>query len=114
LAVWEVDAMETRYSPEAQIDLKTILRLGPEVGVHVIGWWRSIPRLAKLLGGNRPIAPDDLGAVAMCDVIGSELGLIIPDRVAVGWAPRRGRGSFYDRRDADGLQLFMIPTLGGE
>jgi len=114
VAVWEVDAIESRYD-RADIDLlKTVLHHGPEVGIHVLGWWRSVDRLLKLLLIG-DATPEDLGVWAVCDVIGSAIGSAIPDMAASGWEPRPGRGFLYDRSNAAaGRQLFIVPSLDGE
>ena len=39
-------------------------RSGPETGVHMIGWWRSIQRLRALLTMGATV--DDLGAWVCC------------------------------------------------
>jgi hypothetical protein len=115
VVIWEVDAIESRYTPDQINLLKTVIHLGPEVGIHVLGWWRSVARLLDLLPPYGPASTDDLGIWAVCDVIGTQIGSAIPDMVAHGWEPRANRGFLYDREHASlGRQLFMIPTLDGE
>ena len=54
-------------------DLRTVLRQGPGHGVHLLGWWRGLRRLADDLGGaqNR----DDVACLVALNVPGAELGL---------------------------------------
>ncbi len=114
VVMWEVDAADTRLSSEGREALQTVIHHGPEVGVHIIGWWRSVNRLRNLLM-SPTVSPEDFGIWVVLDVIGSTVGSLIPDMVAEGWEPRRGRGFLYDRLAA-GLwrQLFMVPVpLGG-
>jgi hypothetical protein len=114
VVMWEVDAADTRLSPEGRQALLTVIHHGPEVGVHVIGWWRSVNRLRSLLM-SPAVSPEDFGVWVVLDVIGSTIGSLIPDMVAEGWEPRLGRGFLYDRLAAGRWrQLFMVPVpLGG-
>jgi hypothetical protein len=114
VVIFEVDAMESRYTAKEIDRLKTVLHHGPEVGIHVLGWWRSVDRLLKFLTGGA-VKADDLGIWAVCDVVGRPIGSTIPGMVANGWEPREARGFLYDReRAAEGRQLFMVPTRDGD
>ena len=64
-----VDALQDRVLTE---NLRKVLRFGPEVGVHTIGWWRSPARLRSLL--SMSASPDDLASFLALDVQGAELG----------------------------------------
>ena len=68
--------------------LRNVLRFGPEVGVHTIGWWRSTARLRSLL--TMSSSPDDLGALLALDVQGAELGTLAPPGLLPVWSPRPG------------------------
>jgi len=67
------DAVLDRGQQEA---LRKVVRFGPEVGVHTVGWWRSPARLRSLL--TMSASPDDLGAFVALDVQGAELGALAP------------------------------------
>ncbi|WP_339126005.1 FtsK/SpoIIIE domain-containing protein [Pseudonocardia sp. D17] len=85
--------------------LRRILHFGPETGVHVLGWWRSVGRLRTLL--TLGAAPDDIGAWVALDVQGSELGPLGPGLLQ--WAPRPGRGLFFDRAQHARPQVVLVP-----
>lgn len=77
-------------------DLQTLLRQGPGYGVHLLGWWRGLRRLADDLGGahNR----DDVACLVALNVSGAELGsyLGIQD---LPYTPRPNRALLIDRHD---------------
>jgi hypothetical protein len=86
--------------------LRTVLRFGPEVGLHVIGWWRSTARLRQLLTLSAGV--DDVGAWIGLDVQGSELGPLAPGLISA-WAPRAGRGLFFDRAVHARPEVVIVP-----
>jgi len=88
--------------------LKRVLHFGPETGVHVLGWWRSVQRLRSLL--TVPAAADDIGCWAALDVQGGELNALTPG-LMVSWSPRADRGLFYDRTQHARPQTFIVPVL---
>jgi hypothetical protein len=102
------------YAADALLDraghdhLRRLLRLGPETGVHVLGWWRSIQRLRGLLAVSASV--DDLGAWVALDVHGAELGPLVPG-MQVSWAPRPGRGLFFDRAQHASPEVIIVPSL---
>ena len=63
VVIWEVDAAETRLGDEGRTLLKEIVHLGPEVGVHVLGWWRSVDQFLKFLMVGAATA-EDFGVIA--------------------------------------------------
>ncbi|SHH00338.1 FtsK/SpoIIIE domain-containing protein [Streptoalloteichus hindustanus] len=70
-----------------------VLRHGPELGVHTIGWWRGVGRLRAML----PLgSTDDVGAWVAFDVHGQELASLAAGQV-ITWSPRARRGLFFDR-----------------
>ncbi|WP_433871200.1 FtsK/SpoIIIE domain-containing protein [Saccharopolyspora sp. CA-218241] len=79
--------------PSGMDHLRTALKQGPELGVHVLGWWRSVQRV-KTSVGMGPV--DDIGAWVAFDVHGSELSPFAAGQV-VSWSPRARRGLFFDR-----------------
>lgn len=75
--------------------LRKLLHLGPERHTHVLGWWRSIPRLRDDLGGITARF-DAIGAWIALNVHGSELSSLSPSGPPV-WYPRPWRALFFDR-----------------
>ncbi|MGN9775702.1 FtsK/SpoIIIE domain-containing protein [Micromonospora sp. H33] len=77
-------------------DLRQLLRQGPGQGVHLLGWWRGLRRLADDLGGthNR----DDVACLVALNVPGADLGLHlgVPD---LSYQPRADRALLVDRHD---------------
>ncbi|MCW0212485.1 MAG: FtsK/SpoIIIE domain-containing protein [Pseudonocardia sp.] len=88
--------------------LRSVLRFGPEVGVHVVGWWRSAARLRSLL--SLSASPDDVGAWIALDVQGSELNPLAPG-MGLTWAPRPGRGLFFDRAQHSRPEVVLVPEV---
>ena len=76
LVLYAGDAADTVLERSGTDALRTVLRFGPEIGVHTIGWWRSPQRLRSLL--TLSASPDDLGAFVGLDVQGAELGTLVP------------------------------------
>jgi hypothetical protein len=99
------DALLGRNGTEA---LQRVLRFGPEVGIHVIGWWRSVARLRSLLTMNA--SPDDLGAWVALDVQGNDLGTLAPS-YGTDWSSRPGRGLFFDRSQHSAPRVVIVPEL---
>ena len=103
------DPLLERFGTEA---LRTVLRFGPEVGLHVVGWWRSATRLRQLLTLSAGV--DDVGAWIGLDVQGSELGALAPG-LGTTWAPRPGRGLFFDRAVHARPEVVIVPgSLEGD
>jgi len=77
-------------------DLQAVLRQGPAYGVHLLGWWRGLRRLADDIGGssNR----DDVACLVALNVPGGELGMYLgqPD---LAYTPRTNRALLVDRHD---------------
>ena len=94
VVLYGADAVDTLLDRPGVDALKKVLHLGPETGVHVVGWWRSVQRLRALL--TVPAAADDIGCWVALDVQGGELNALTPG-LLVSWSPRPGRGLFYDR-----------------
>jgi hypothetical protein len=102
------DAGEAVLERPQQDDLRKVLRFGPEVGVHVVGWWRSTARLRSLL--SMSASPDDLGAWVALDVQGSELGSLAPPGLLPVWSPRPGRGLLFDRARHSRPEVVIVPA----
>lgn len=96
------DPLLERSGTEA---LRTVIRFGPEVGVHVVGWWRSATRLKQLLALSASV--DDVGAWIALDVQGGDLLPFAPS--ATVWAPRPGRGLFFDRAQHARPEVVIVP-----
>jgi DNA segregation ATPase FtsK/SpoIIIE, S-DNA-T family len=100
------DAVLDRAGTEA---LRAVVHFGPEVGVHVLGWWRSVPRLKALLLMGATV--DDLGAWVALDVQGTELQALLPGML-VNWSPRPGRGLFFDRAQHASPEVVIVAEVG--
>ena len=107
VVLFAADAAETALDRAGTEALRTLLRSGPETGVHVLGWWRSIQRLRSVLTMGASV--DDLGAWVALDVHGAELGPLVPGMQA-GWAPRPGRGLFFDRAQHAQPEVIIVPS----
>ncbi|MFY1637583.1 FtsK/SpoIIIE domain-containing protein [Solwaraspora sp. WMMB335] len=77
-------------------DLQVVLRQGPGHGVHLLGWWRGLRRLADDLGGSHN--RDDLACLVALNVPGGELGSYLGTH-DVAYRPRPNRALLIDRHD---------------
>ncbi|MEU8297335.1 FtsK/SpoIIIE domain-containing protein [Micromonospora sp. NPDC048909] len=77
-------------------DLRSLLRNGPGHGVHLLGWWRGLRRLADDLGGTQN--RDDMACLVALNVPGSELGLHLGVH-DLAYTPRPDRALLVDRHD---------------
>ncbi|OJY48848.1 FtsK/SpoIIIE domain-containing protein [Pseudonocardia sp. 73-21] len=111
LVVYAADAADTALDRTGTEALRKIIHFGPEVGVHVLGWWRSVPRLKTLL--MMGAAVDDLGAWVALDVQGTELQSLLPGML-VTWSPRPGRGFFFDRSQHSAPEVVIVPASAEE
>jgi DNA segregation ATPase FtsK/SpoIIIE, S-DNA-T family len=75
---------------------RALLTDGPEQRIHVLGWWRSVPRLRDDLGGPGARL-DTIGAWVALDVQGPELSPLSPQPGGPVWYPRARRALFFDR-----------------
>ena len=84
------DAVLERAQQEA---LRKVLRFGPEVGVHIVGWWRSLERLRALLTvpAARTTSAAGSHSTSRAPSWARSPGLLL------GWSPRPGRGLLFDR-----------------
>jgi len=105
VVLYAADAADTALDRAGTEALRTVVHFGPEVGVHVLGWWRSVPRLRSLL--MMSAAVDDLGAWVALDVQGSELQSLLPGMLLT-WSPRPGRGLFFDRAQHSAPQVVIV------
>ena len=108
VVLYAADAADTVLDRAGTDSLRKLMRLGPETGVHVLGWWRSIQRLRGLLTLGATV--DDLGAWVALDVHGAELGPLVPGMM-VSWAPRPGRGMFFDRAQHASPEVIIVPSV---
>lgn len=92
-------------------DLQAMLRQGPAYGVHLLGWWRGLRRLADDLGGthNR----DDMACLVALNVSGAELGsyLGVQD---LPYTPRPNRALLIDRHDQRSRLIVPFVRAGHE
>ncbi|GIJ31840.1 FtsK/SpoIIIE domain-containing protein [Micromonospora sediminimaris] len=77
-------------------DLRVLLRQGPGHGVHLLGWWRGLRRLADDLGGTQN--RDDVACLVALNVPGSDLGLHLGVH-DLAYTPRADRALLVDRHD---------------
>ncbi|SCF00877.1 FtsK/SpoIIIE family protein [Micromonospora coriariae] len=77
-------------------DLRTVLRQGPAQGVHLLGWWRGLRRLADDLGGTQN--RDDVACLVALNVPGAELALHLGVH-DLAYTPRADRALLVDRHD---------------
>jgi hypothetical protein len=77
-------------------DLRAVLRQGPGHGVHLLGWWRGLRRLADDLGGSHN--RDDVACLVALNVPGGELGMHLGVH-DLAWTPRPNRALLVDRHD---------------
>ena len=108
VVLYGADAVDTVLDRAGMEALRRVLHFGPETGVHVLGWWRSVQRLRALLIGSA--VPDDVGSWVALDVQGGELNPLTPG-LLVAWAPRSGRGLFYDRTQHARPVTVIVPAL---
>jgi DNA translocase FtsK/SpoIIIE-like protein len=87
--------------------LRQLLRSGPETGLHVLGWWRSVQRLRAVLTMGAGV--DDVGCWVAFDVQGSELGTLAPG--LVHWSPRPRRGLVFDRNTQRRPEVLIVPDI---
>ncbi|HEX5493103.1 MAG TPA: FtsK/SpoIIIE domain-containing protein, partial [Mycobacteriales bacterium] len=88
-------ARNSRTGRSGLDNLRHLVRRGPEVRTHVLGWWRTVARLKEDLGGLGARL-DDIGAWVALDVQGAELAPL-PGGQLASWSPRRRRALFFDR-----------------
>ncbi|MCO1597817.1 FtsK/SpoIIIE domain-containing protein [Micromonospora sp. RHAY321] len=77
-------------------DLRVLLRQGPAQGVHLLGWWRGLRRLADDLGGTQN--RDDVACLVALNVPGAELALHLGMH-DLAYTPRPDRALLIDRHD---------------
>ncbi|WP_214403984.1 FtsK/SpoIIIE domain-containing protein [Pseudonocardia lacus] len=106
VVLYAADAADSVLDRAGTEALRTLIHFGPEVGVHVLGWWRSVPRLKALL--MMGAAADDIGAWVALDVQGSELQTLVPGMLLT-WSPRPGRGLWFDRARHADPEVVIVP-----
>ncbi|CAM00011.1 FtsK/SpoIIIE family protein [Saccharopolyspora erythraea NRRL 2338] len=116
LLLYAADAAQTvleRKDPQTRASaldhLRKVLKQGPELRIHVIGWWRSAQRVKNTLGMG-PV--DDIGAWVAFDVHGQELQVFAAGQV-VNWSPRARRGLFFDRSKHSRPEVVLPFDLAG-
>jgi S-DNA-T family DNA segregation ATPase FtsK/SpoIIIE len=109
LVLYAADAADALQDRTLTENLRKVLRFGPEVGVHTIGWWRSPARLRSLL--SMSASPDDLGSFLALDVQGAELGTLAPPGLLPVWSPRPGRALWFDRARHSRPEVVIVPAV---
>jgi hypothetical protein len=84
-------------------DLRTILRMGPSRGVHVLGWWRGVRRFTDDIGGTTGM--EDVACFVALNVATNELSGLLGD-YKTEWQARPNRALLIDRHD-DKAQLIV-------
>ncbi|MGE0295830.1 MAG: FtsK/SpoIIIE domain-containing protein [Pseudonocardia sp.] len=110
VVVFGADAADPVLDRAGVEALRQVLRFGPENGVHVLGWWRSIARLRSLLSMSASI--DDVGVVVALDVQGTDLTPLLPG-MNLAWSPRPGRALFFDRAQHARPEVVIVPSTEG-
>jgi hypothetical protein len=87
--------------------LRQVLRAGPETGLHLLGWWRSVQRLRSVLMMGAGV--DDIGCWVAFDVQGGELGTLAPGMVS--WSPRPHRALVFDRFNQHHPEVLIAPDI---
>ncbi|WP_028936745.1 FtsK/SpoIIIE domain-containing protein [Pseudonocardia spinosispora] len=87
--------------------LRQVLKSGPETGLHVLGWWRSVQRLRAVLTMGAGV--DDIGCWVAFDVQGAELGTLAPGLAT--WSPRPARGLMFDRYTQQRPEVMIVPDI---
>jgi hypothetical protein len=90
--------------------LRQVLRGGPETGLHLVGWWRSVQRLRSVLMMGAGV--DDIGCWVAFDVQGGELGTLAPGMVS--WSPRPHRALMFDRFSQQRPEVLIAPDITRE
>ena len=108
VVLYAVDAAEAALERAGQEALRQLLHRGPETGVHVLGWWRSVQRLKNTLSTGA--APDDVGCWVAFDIQGQELGALAPGQL-IAWSPRPGRGLLFDRSAHARPEVLIVPEI---
>ncbi|MEU7946957.1 FtsK/SpoIIIE domain-containing protein [Micromonospora taraxaci] len=88
-------------------DLRELLRQGPGQGVHLLGWWRGLRRLADDLGGTQN--RDDIACLVALNVPGPELALHLGTH-DLAYTPRSDRALLIDRHDQ--RTRLIVPFAG--
>ena len=106
LVLFGADAADPVLERTGTEALRALVHFGPETGLHVLGWWRSAPRLKALLMLGAVV--DDVGAWVALDVQGTELQPLLPSTMLT-WSPRPGRALFFDRAQHSVPEVVVVP-----
>ncbi len=107
--LYAADAADTVLDRDGTEALRKLLRFGPETGVHVLGWWRSVQRLRSLLTMGASV--DDLGAWVALDVQGSELQALVPGMLVELGAAGRARAVLRPGAARRYREVVIVPSL---
>jgi hypothetical protein len=79
------------------LDVRGLLRDGPDRGVHVFGWWRGLRRFGEDTGGSA--AREDVAGLVLLNVPATDAALLLGD-ATLEWQPRPNRALLHDRHAA--------------
>ncbi|PZG14498.1 cell division protein FtsK [Micromonospora craterilacus] len=99
LVVFGLDVAPPEQLPPPR--LRALLRDGPPAGQHLLGWWRTVPSFAALVGPEETV--DKLTAVAVAGVPGAQLTPLFGRTVE--WRPRPDRVVLWDGPGERGVVL---------
>lgn len=108
LVVFGLDVASPEQLPPSR--LRTLLRDGPPAGQHLLGWWRTVPSFAALVGPEETV--DKLTAVAVAGVPGAQLTPVFGRTVE--WRPRPDRVVLWDGPEERGVVLVPYRVAAGE
>jgi len=97
--------VSTETFRSAADDLRAIAQQGPVRGVHLLGWWRGLARLAADLG---PGAREDVACLVALNVPGPELQAYL-GRYDLHHDPRPNRALLVDRHE--NVDRVLVPFV---
>ncbi|RGC70934.1 ESX-1 secretion system protein EccCa1 [Micromonospora sp. MW-13] len=90
--------------------LRTLLREGPPLGRHLLGWWRTVPPFTAVVQAEDEL--DKLAAVVAVGVPGTQLAAVFGRPVQ--WRPRRDRAVLWDGPEERGILLVPFAEPSAE
>jgi S-DNA-T family DNA segregation ATPase FtsK/SpoIIIE len=100
LALFAVDAATARSAP-LRATVRQLVEQGPDLRMHVLGWWRTVDRLRADVGDRTGLRTID--AWVALDVRTAELSPL-PGGQLQSWSPRPRRALFHDQRTSGSPQ----------
>nr|WP_203902869.1 FtsK/SpoIIIE domain-containing protein [Virgisporangium aliadipatigenens] len=84
-------------------DLRTVLRVGPTRGIHLLAWWRGARRFIDDIGGSSNL--EDVACLIALNIASNDLNNLTGD-YKTEWHHRPNRALLIDRHD-DRYQLIV-------